>query len=84
MSNNVNPCYGDEYKFYDLNRWEWVVRTVDWEWFHCTQTKKCIHINNRCDFHPHPDCIYETEDGLMISEDEEDCPHTRNFSISYN
>ena len=46
--------------------------TVDWTWFSCLKTRKCIHINSRCDLHPHPDCIYE-KDGLLVAEDEEDC-----------
>ena len=33
--------------------------TVDWEWFPCQKSKTCIHIDNRCDLHPHPDCLYE-------------------------
>ena len=33
--------------------------TVDWKWFPCKETQKCIHIDNRCDLHPHPDCLYE-------------------------
>ena len=37
----------------------WTEYTVDWEWFACKKAQKCIHINNRCDLHPHPDCLYE-------------------------
>ena len=33
--------------------------TVDWKWFPCKETQKCIHIDNRCNLHPHPDCLYE-------------------------
>ena len=36
-----------------------VIVTVDWKWFPCMKTKKCVHIDNRCDLHPHPDCLYE-------------------------
>ena len=32
---------------------------VDWKWFPCKKAQKCIHIDNRCDLHPHPDCLYE-------------------------
>ena len=85
MSNKANPCEGDEYKYYNAMHmpYRWEVKRVDWEWFSCTHTKKCIHANNRCDFHPHPDCIYQTENGLMVSEDEEDCP-SRNFFYHLN
>ena len=33
--------------------------TVDWKWFPCKERQKCIHIDNRCNLHPHPDCLYE-------------------------
>ena len=46
--------------------------TVSWTWFPCLKTEKCIHIDSRCDGHPHFDCIYE-KDGLMVAEDEENC-----------
>ena len=46
---------------------------VDWKWFHCLQTKKCIHINGRCDLHPHPACTFKNENGEMVAEDEENC-----------
>ena len=36
--------------------------------FSCKRSQTCIHIDNRCDLHPHPDCLYEG-----IAEDEEDC-----------
>jgi hypothetical protein len=32
---------------------------VDWKWFICQKSKKCIHIDHHCDLHPHPDCLYE-------------------------
>ena len=41
---------------------------VTWQWFPCERSQTCIHIDNRCDLHPHPDCLYEG-----IAEDEEDC-----------
>ena len=42
--------------------------SVNWQWFACERSQTCIHIDNRCDLHPHPDCLYEG-----IAEDEEDC-----------
>ena len=45
----------------------------NWNWFTCHETRKCIHPNSRCDLHPHPDCIYENEDGQIVAEDEEGC-----------
>ena len=47
---------------------------VDWTWFHCKQTQRCIHNSHRCNLHPHPDCIYE-KDGVRVAEDEEGCFH---------
>ena len=45
---------------------------VDWTWFKCLMTRKCIHIDSRCDLHPNPECIYE-KNGIMVAEDEEGC-----------
>ena len=42
--------------------------SVTWQWFACERSQTCIHIDNRCDLHPHPDCL---SDG--VAEDEEDC-----------
>ena len=42
--------------------------SVTWQWFACEKSQTCIHIDNRCDLHPHPDCLYEG-----VAEDEEDC-----------
>ena len=50
----------------------WGNFSVDWTWFHCLKTRKCIHIDNRCDLHPNPECIYE-KNGVMVAEDEEGC-----------
>ena len=37
-------------------------------------TKKCIHLDARCDLHPHPACIYKNNTtGEMVAEDEEHC-----------
>ena len=46
--------------------------SVTWQWFACERSQTCIHIDNRCDLHPHPDCLYE-DDGVWVAEDEEDC-----------
>ena len=46
---------------------------VTWDWFPCHQKKKCIHSSNRCNLHPHPECIYMNRDGEMVGEDEEGC-----------
>ena len=78
-SNINNPCEGDEYTYYDLFDNDLKVRSVEWKWFPCTHTKKCVHSKNHCDLHPHPDCIYESEDGTIFSEDEEDCPLRKFF-----
>ena len=45
---------------------------VDWTWFNCKATQRCIHNSHRCNLHPHPDCIYE-KDGMRVAEDEEGC-----------
>ena len=70
-SNKTHPCIGNKYTYYDYWK-EQVTIEVDWKWFACTQTRKCIRQQSRCDSFPHPDCIYE-KDGLMIAEDEEYC-----------
>ena len=41
---------------------------VTWQWFACEKSQTFIHINNRCDLHPHPDCLFEG-----VAENEEDC-----------
>ena len=49
---------------------------VTWPWFECHEKKKCIHLDHKCDFKPHPACIYYNEKkGKLIAEDEdqEDC-----------
>ena len=45
---------------------------VNWTWFHCKATQRCIHNSQRCNLHPHPDCIYEKY-GVRVAEDEEGC-----------
>ena len=51
--NFVNDPCGNIYTWPKGNR------TADWRWFPCLKSKKCIHIDNRCDLHPHPHCLYE-------------------------
>ena len=46
---------------------------MTWQWFYCNQTNKCIHMDSRCDLHPHPECIYENSEGEFVAEDEEGC-----------
>ena len=46
--------------------------SVEWTWFACTMSRKCIHIRSRCDQHPHPSCVYE-KDGMKYAEDEDNC-----------
>ena len=42
--------------------------------FECHEKQKCIHLNHRCDFKPHPACIYYNEKkGKLIAEDEDHC-----------
>ena len=49
---------------------------VTWQWFKCQVNQKCIHLDHKCDFKPHPACIYyNKKKGKVIAEDEdqEDC-----------
>ena len=72
VSNPLDPCDGNDYTYWDIDDQIWKKKSVDWKWFACNHTKTCIHMDNVCNLHPHPDCVYE-RDGLMISEDEENC-----------
>ena len=67
-------CGGDLYKYYDS--WEGKQKTavVDWDWFHCPQSKKCIHQIGRCDKIPHPNCTFKNE-GETFAEDEDGCDY---------
>ena len=47
--------------------------SISWQWFPCQKTQNCIHPSNRCNQHPHPNCIYRNEKGQLIAEDEENC-----------
>ena len=62
------PCNGSNYFFHGYH----VKPPKSWQWFHCRNTQKCIHIDSRCDLHPHSECIYE-KDGVKVAEDEEGC-----------
>ena len=62
------PCNGSNYFWNGHN----IEAPTSWSWFMCINTKKCIHIDSRCDMHPHTECIYE-KDGVMVAEDEEEC-----------
>ena len=45
---------------------------VTWPWFKCQVNQKCIHLDHKCDFKPHPACIYyNKKKGKLIAEDEE-------------
>ena len=62
------PCNGSNYFWHGA----YYEAPTSWMWFHCRNNHKCIHINSRCDMHPHTECIYE-KDGIMVAEDEEGC-----------
>ena len=62
------PCNGSNYFFHG----HFVKAPKSWQWFHCRNTQRCIHIDSRCDLHPNPACIYE-KDGIRVAEDEEGC-----------
>ena len=64
-----DPCGGETYT--DPSGFNSI--DVTWDWFPCHQKKKCIHSSNRCNLHPHPECIYMNRDGEMVGEDEEGC-----------
>ena len=63
-----NPC-GDTYIYDGGSKTE----DVTWEWFHCKENNKCIHMDSRCDLHPHPECIYKNSKSELVAEDEEGC-----------
>jgi hypothetical protein len=49
---------------------------VDWDWFYCAQSKKCIHRAGRCDKIPHHECTFKNETtGETIAEDEVGCDY---------
>ena len=63
-----DPCGGESYTSPGEDSYD-----VTWDWFPCHQKNKCIHSSNRCNLHPHPECIYMNRDGEMVGEDEEGC-----------
>ena len=62
-----DPCGGESYTSPGEDSYD-----VTWNWFPCHQKNKCIHSRNRCNLHPHPECIY-MKNGEMVGEDEEGC-----------
>ena len=62
-----DPCGGESYTSPGEDSYD-----VTWDWFPCHQKNKCIHSRNRCNLHPHPECIY-MKNGEMVGEDEEGC-----------
>ena len=78
-NNQSEPCEGNEYTYHDMWGIEETI-LVDWKWFACTKTEKCIHQQNQCNSFPHPDCIYE-KDGMMIAEDEENCSIRKSYIL---
>ena len=65
-----DPCGGDIYTYQYHGE---QIATVDWDWFHCPQSKKCIHQIGRCDKIPHPNCTFKNEKGETFAEDEAGC-----------
>ena len=63
-----DPCGGETYTSPQGYSYD-----VTWDWFLCHEKNKCIHSSNRCNLHPHPECIYMNRDGEMVGEDEEGC-----------
>ena len=61
-------CGGSNYTY--IFDYEKRTSYVDWSWFRCNETKRCIHQDSRCDLRPHPDCVYENDD---VAEDEVGC-----------
>ena len=63
-----DPCGGETYTAPNGISYD-----VTWDWFPCHEKKKCIHSSNRCNLHPHPECIYMNDKDEMVGEDEEGC-----------
>ena len=63
-----DPCGGETYTSHIGGPYY-----VTWDWFPCHQKNKCIHSSNRCNLHPHPECIYMNDKDEMVGEDEEGC-----------
>ena len=70
-----NPCGGNSYTYYH-KRWI-TTKTVNWDWFYCAKSKKCIHRSGRCDMIPNPACTFRNnQTGETITEDEDGCDYT--------
>jgi hypothetical protein len=71
-----DPCGGDSYTYNDWISEKQKTAVVDWDWFYCPQSKKCIHHIGRCDKIPHPECTFKSETtGETIAEDEVGCDY---------
>ena len=70
-----DPCGGDSYTYYDFLSEKQKTAVVDWDWFYCAQSKKCIHQIGRCDKIPHPNCTFKNEKGETFAEDEVGCDY---------
>ena len=64
-----DPCGADTYTYYD-EFGDQRTAVVDWDWFYCPQSKKCIHQIGRCDKIPHHACTFKNE---TTAEDEVGC-----------
>ena len=70
-----DPCGADTYTYYD-EFGDQRTAVVDWDWFYCPQSKKCIHQIGRCNKIPHPECTFKNETtGETIAEDEVGCDY---------
>ena len=68
------PCGGNSYTYQNFGERQKTV-VVDWDWFYCPQSKKCIHQIGRCDKIPHPNCTFKNEKGETFAEDEVGCDY---------
>ena len=74
-----DPCGGNSYTYED----GLVTETVDWDWFHCNQSQKCIHHSGRCDMIPNSACTFKNKTtGQTIVEDEDGCDYQAKRLIS--
>ena len=70
-----DPCGGDSYT-YTLYNGKQKTETVDWDWYYCRQSQKCIHRSGRCDKIPNPACTFKNETtNETIVEDEVGCDY---------
>ena len=69
------PCGGNSYTYQNFGERQ-KTSVVDWDWFYCPQSKKCIHQIGRCNKIPHPECTFKSETtGETIAEDEDGCDY---------